>query len=134
MKYILILTLGLGCLSAYAQVPVMPPKKVLLNDGPVPGNTTAPVGNESVTDYSQTSNRKDSIAFEHRDDAKDSISISFRYLDSTRKAYLDSSVNDFDKYFSIPSSYAYLGNNGSAAYSLIYQSNSPIGFDPGFHA
>jgi hypothetical protein len=34
----------------------------------------------------------------------------------------------------VPSNYLYLGNNGAAAAPLIYQPNSCIGFDPGFHA
>ena len=120
--------------SAMAQVPVMPPKKVLLNDGVSVGNNTGVPNQGQNSNYNPTGERKDSIAFEHRDDAKDSINISFRYLDSVRKTYLDSSVNDFDKYFSIPSSYAFLGNNGAAAYPLIYQGQQIIGFDPGFHA
>ena len=78
--------------------------------------------------------RKDTIAFEHRDDLKDSINISFRYLDSTKRNTLDSTYNDFDRYFSVPSSYVYLGNNGAAATSLLFNPNLKIGFDAGFHA
>ena len=77
---------------------------------------------------------KDTIGFEHRDDRKDSISIMYKYLDSIRSIPLDSSINDFDKYFSVPSSYLYLGNNGAAAYSLIYQPSAKPGWDAGFHA
>ena len=77
---------------------------------------------------------KDTIGFVHRDDRKDSISITYKYLDSIRSTPLDSSINDFDKYFSIPSSYLYLGNNGAAAYSLIYKPSAKLGWDAGFHA
>ncbi len=77
---------------------------------------------------------KDTIGFEHRDDRKDSIGIYYKYLDSIRSIPLDSSINDFDKYFSVPSSYIYLGNNGAAAYSLIYKPNAKPGWDAGFHA
>lgn len=77
---------------------------------------------------------KDSIAFEHRDDRKDSISISYKYLDSIRSIPFDSSINDFDKYFSISSSYIYLGNNGAAAYPIVYQPSTKPGWDAGFHA
>ena len=77
---------------------------------------------------------KDTIGFVHRDDRKDSISITYKYLDSIRSIPFDSSINDFDKYFSIPSSYLYLGNNGAAAYSLIYKPNAKPGWDAGFHA
>ncbi|MBL0183571.1 MAG: hypothetical protein IPP96_15280 [Chitinophagaceae bacterium] len=76
----------------------------------------------------------DTIGFVHRDDRKDSISITYKYLDSIRINYFDSSINDFDKYFSIPSTYQSLGNNGAAAYSLIYSPNAKPGWDAGFHA
>jgi hypothetical protein len=77
---------------------------------------------------------KDTIGFVHRDDRKDSISISYKYLDSIRSIPFDSSINDFDKYFTVPSSYIYLGNNGAAAYPLIYKPNAKPGWDAGFHA
>jgi len=80
------------------------------------------------------SGRTDTIGFEHRDDKKDSISITYKYLDSIRSIPFDSSINDFDKYFSVPSGYLYLGNNGAAAYPLIYSPNAKPGWDAGFHA
>ena len=80
------------------------------------------------------SSGKDTIGFEHRNDKKDSIAISYKYLDSIRSIPFDSSINDFDKYFSVPSSYQYLGNNGAAAYPLIYSPVSKPGWDAGFHA
>lgn len=84
----------------------------------------------------QGKKNKDSLAlgFEHRDDRKDSVSIYYRYLDSVRINRLDSSVNDFDKYFSVPSTYQYLGNNGAAAYSLVFLPYAKPGWDAGFHA
>ena len=78
--------------------------------------------------------RKDSLAFERRNDAKDSITVTFRYLDSTRRLTLDSSINDFDNYFSIPSGWLYLGNNGSAARPIVFTPYRKPGWDPGFHA
>lgn len=81
-----------------------------------------------------TSGGRDTIGFEHRDDKKDSISISYKYLDSIRSIPFDSTINDFDKYFSVPSSWIYLGNNGAAAYSIVYQPNAKPGWDAGFHA
>ena len=85
-------------------------------------------------DVKSTAPRKDSLAFEHRDDAKDALIMTAQFLDSTRKLYLDSSVNNFDNYFPVPSSYVYLGNNGAAAKSLIFSPAQQIGFDQGFHA
>jgi len=80
-------------------------------------------------------NTKDSASgFKRRDDRKDSISIYYTYFDSTNRRYIDSSTNDFDSYYSVPSNYLYLGNNGAAAYSIIYQPNEKPGWDPGFHA
>jgi len=78
--------------------------------------------------------RKDTIGFEHRDDLKDSITITYRYLDSTSRYRIDSSVNDFDNYYSVPSTYQYLGNNGAAAVSLIFRPYAKAGWDAGFHA
>lgn len=85
---------------------------------------------------SSSSTRKDSAAmgFEHRDDRKDSLSLTFKVLDSIRNGRLDSVINDFDTYYSIPSSYLYLGNNGAAANSLIFNPNNKAGWDAGFHA
>lgn len=78
--------------------------------------------------------RADTIGFVHRDDRKDSIAITYKYLDSIRSIPFDSTINDFDKYFSVPSTYQYLGNNGAAAYPLIYSPNAGPGWDAGFHA
>ncbi len=97
---------------------------------------TQPQDNQSTQQNGQkpTGPRKDTLGFEHRDDAKDSISISYRYLDSVKRNTIDSSINDFDRYFSVPSSWQYLGNNGAAAFSLIFQPYNKAGWDPGFHA
>lgn len=80
------------------------------------------------------SGNSDTIGFEHRDDLKDSLVLSYRFLDSTNRHTLDSSVNDFDNYYSVPSSWQYLGNNGAAAFQLIFQPNTRPGWDAGFHA
>ena len=74
------------------------------------------------------------LGFEHRDDAKDSITISFRYLDSIRNVQLDTTINDFYKYFSLPADQQYLGNNGAAAYPLIFKPFNKPGWDAGFNA
>lgn len=76
----------------------------------------------------------DTTGFQRRDDQKDSITISYRYLDSTNRRNIDSSVNDFDKYFSVPSANQYLGNNGAASFPLIFQPLAKPGWDAGFHA
>ena len=81
-----------------------------------------------------SSGRTDTIGFEHRNDKKDSIAISYKFLDSIRSIPFDSTINDFNKYFSVPSTYQYLGNNGAAAYPIIYTPNAKPGWDAGFHA
>ncbi len=88
----------------------------------------------SDTTKRKNNNKLDTLGFEHRDDLADSISISFRYLDSVRRYPIDSSVNDFDKYYSVPSTYQYLGNNGQAAFPLIFKPFNKPGWDAGFHA
>jgi Putative porin len=82
----------------------------------------------------QGSGKKDSIGFEHRNDAKDSITISFRYLDSLRSIRLDTSINDFYKYYAVPATLQYLGNTGTAGYPLIFSPFTKTGFDAGFHS
>lgn len=78
--------------------------------------------------------RKDTLSLTRRDDRKDSVAVYWRYLDSAYRHYFDSSVNDFDNYFSVPSSYQYLGNNGLAAFPLIFSPEMNPGWDEGFHA
>ncbi|MGB3008203.1 MAG: putative porin, partial [Chitinophagaceae bacterium] len=75
-----------------------------------------------------------SDSLRHRDRNEDSITISFRYLDSTRSYKLDSSVSDFTRRFPIPATHIYLGNSGNATKSLLFSPEFTAGFDPGFHA
>ena len=75
-----------------------------------------------------------SDSLQHRDRNADSITISFRYLDSTRNYKLDSSIGDFTRRFPIPATHIYLGNAGNASRSLLFSPNFSAGFDPGFHA
>ncbi|MEQ1677920.1 MAG: putative porin, partial [Chitinophagaceae bacterium] len=70
----------------------------------------------------------------HRDGNEDSVTISFRYLDSTRSYKLDSSIRDFTRRHPIPATDIYLGNSGNATKSLLFSPILSAGFDPGFHA
>ena len=79
-------------------------------------------------------NALDTLGFKHRDDLADSITISFRYLDSSRNNRIDSSLNDFSRYFSVPAHYVTLGNNGSAAFPVLFTPILKAGWDAGFHA
>ncbi|HTL08231.1 MAG TPA: putative porin [Chitinophagaceae bacterium] len=73
-------------------------------------------------------------SLKHRTGLEDSITINFRYLDSSRYQKFDSSINDFSKRFLLPPEYLYLGNPGSAAKSLLFSPNLKAGWDAGFHA
>jgi hypothetical protein len=73
-------------------------------------------------------------SLKHRSKFEDSITISFRYLDSSRNYKLDSSVSDYTKLFPIPATNLYLGNDGSASESMLFLPTMKAGWDPGFHA
>ena len=73
-------------------------------------------------------------SLKHRDNTDDSITIYFRYFDSTRIHHLDSSINNFNQRYPLPAEYITLGNFGTAAHSLLFNPNLKPGFDPGFHA
>ncbi len=76
-------------------------------------------------------NKQDSL--QHRDRFADSITIYYRYFDSTRTRSLDSSINDYDKKGVLPYTYDNLGNLGTAARSLLFNPILKAGWDAGFH-
>lgn len=75
--------------------------------------------------------KKDSL--QKRDRFADSITIFYRYFDSTRNRTIDSSINDFTTRFPLPYTYHHLGNYGTAAQSLLFNPLMKAGFDAGFH-
>lgn len=77
---------------------------------------------------------KDSSSFKKRTGLEDSITINFRYLDSSRYQTFDSSVLDFTKRFPIPANYIHLGNLGNATKPLLFSPILKPGWDAGFHA
>ena len=78
------------------------------------------------------SGKGDSLA--HRTGLEDSVTITFRYLDSSRYNRFDSSFADFTRRYPIPAQYVYLGNIGNAAKSLVFNPLTKAGWDPGFHS
>ncbi|MEO8962332.1 MAG: putative porin [Ginsengibacter sp.] len=76
----------------------------------------------------------DTITFEHRDDLKDSITISYVHLNSLVRGRIDSSIDDFGKVYTVPSGYVTLGNNGNAAFPILFTPLLSAGWDAGFHA
>ena len=75
---------------------------------------------------------KDSL--KRRDDLADSITIRYRYLDTSRLMMLDSSITDFKRRFPIPGDYLNLSNLGSAAKPYGFNPQLTSGWDPGFHS
>jgi hypothetical protein len=73
-------------------------------------------------------------SLQRRDKNEDSITIRFRYLDSTRNYMLDSSIVDFSRRFPLPATNIYLGNTGAASRSILFSPLMRPGWDPGFHA
>ncbi|RYY90563.1 MAG: hypothetical protein EOO15_02130 [Chitinophagaceae bacterium] len=69
-----------------------------------------------------------------RDKNEDSLTITFRYLDTAGRFRIDSSVLDFYARFPIPFRHQYMGNMGSAAQPLLFRPRTASGFDPGLHA
>lgn len=106
--------------------------QVLEGDIQRPGGQTGAPGR--VLNRGTVNRDTTQTGFQQRDDLKDSITISFRYLDSTRRNPIDSSIHDFDTYFSIPAHHQHLGNHGAATQSLIFNPYKKEGFDAGFHA
>lgn len=77
--------------------------------------------------------RSGNDSLKHRTGLEDSITIAYRYLDSSRLQHFDSTLHDFNR-FPIPANYVYLGNLGNAARNIIFTPFMQPGFDPGFHA
>jgi hypothetical protein len=135
-KLILSFLISFFYMAVFCQV-----TKPVLSEDIIPSKTGSSNNNSSGnrktngdTTKKKTNSKLDTLGFERRDDLADSITISFRYMDSLRRNPLDSSINDFDKYYSVPSNYQYLGNNGAAAFPLIFKPNTKAGWDPGFHS
>ena len=102
---------------SYAQIPRIRPGSTL----------------QGVTNTKGRTQSTDTIGFQHRDDLADSITISYRYLDSLKSDYLDSSINDFNKVYSVSPNYVTLGNNGNAAFPVLFSPLLKAGWDAGFH-
>ncbi len=49
-------------------------------------------------------------------------------------SHLDSSIDDFNRFFTVPAEYVTLGNNGTAAFPILFTPMLKAGWDAGFHA
>ncbi|MEO7445324.1 MAG: putative porin [Ferruginibacter sp.] len=89
---------------------------------------------QATANSSNQSSQGDSLGlgFVHRVD--DSVAVYYRYLDSLQRHPIDSTIDDFYDYYSIPASWQNLGNNGAAAFPLVYEPFLKPGWDAGLHA
>src|SRR6478672_10743225 len=75
-----------------------------------------------------------SDSIRHRNKNEDSITISYRYLDTAGRFRIDSSLVDFYRRFPLPFTQQYTGNLGAPAQPLLFTPKPATGFDPGLHA
>ncbi|HCY89081.1 MAG TPA: hypothetical protein DHV17_02355, partial [Chitinophagaceae bacterium] len=90
-KFSLFISLLITVLAANAQVDPDVRKETIRQNR---ANTQSQRSGNETRGIRQEGPRKDSLAFERRNDAKDSITVTYRYLDSTRRLTLDSSIHD----------------------------------------
>ncbi|GAB3021452.1 hypothetical protein GCM10027051_28440 [Niabella terrae] len=69
-----------------------------------------------------------------RDKFEDSITITYRLLDTARAYRLDSSIGDFSIKYPIPADHYYLGNTGNPTQSFLFEPALRSGWDAGFHS
>lgn len=72
-------------------------------------------------------------SLQRRDNNADSITIFYKFFDSSRIRKLDSSINDFTTRFPLPYYYHTLGNYSTASQSFLFSPLMKPGFDAGFH-
>ncbi len=116
-----------NAISAHAQYPSNPSGRY---NGYSTGSQTQYDQNGRPLSGSQKP-KQDSI--EHRDKYADSITIFYKYFDSTRIRTIDSSINDFSKRIKQPYWLNTLGNYGTATNSLLFQPYMKPGWDEGLH-
>lgn len=80
------------------------------------------------------SNNAGNDSLKRRDSNIDSITIFYRYFDSSNIRTLDSSITNLYRRLPMPDTYINLGNYGTAARSLLFNPITKPGFDAGFHS
>ena len=61
----------------------------------------------------------DSLSFEKRKFSDDSVNVRFKYLDTARYSFFDSSISDFYKRIPMKPDYIQIGHNGNAIRPLL---------------
>jgi hypothetical protein len=100
---------------------------------PVSAQMPRSIGSNSFGNNSgsKSSNKKDSL--QHRDPFADSLTIYYRYFDSTRSRKIDSSITDYYSRLPMGPTYHTLGTYGAPAQSYFFNPVMKAGWDPGFH-
>jgi hypothetical protein len=80
-----------------------------------------------------SSGGSDSLSFEKRNFAADSVNAQFKYLDTAKYLTFDSSISDFYKRVPLKPWLANIGYNGNPTRSLLFNPMRGIGWDGGFH-
>ena len=78
--------------------------------------------------------RGDSLNFEKRNFAADSVNVQFKYLDTSKYLSFDSSIDDFYRRVPLKPWLVNIGYNGNPTKSLLFNPMRAIGWDAGFHA
>jgi hypothetical protein len=73
-------------------------------------------------------------SLKQRNSNEDSITIFYRFFDSSRIRFIDSTVGEFTNRYPIPAHHVFLGSLGNPTRSLLFNPNLRPGFDAGFHA
>ena len=76
----------------------------------------------------------DSLSFEKRKFADDSVDVRFKYLDTARYSYFDSSISDFYRRIPMKPEFIQIGHNGNAIRPILFSPLRAPGWDMGFHA
>ena len=76
----------------------------------------------------------DSLSFEKRNFAADSVNVQFKYLDTAKYLTFDSSITDYYKRVPLKPWLVNIGYNGNPTRSILFNPMRGIGWDAGFHA
>ena len=76
----------------------------------------------------------DSLSFEKRNFADDSVNVRYRYLDTARYSNFDSSVSDYYTRVPLKPEFIQIGHLGNATRPILFSPLRMPGWDAGFHA
>ncbi len=76
----------------------------------------------------------DSLSFEKRNFADDSVNVRYRYLDTARYSNFDSSISDYYTRVPLKPEFIQIGHNGNATRPILFSPLRMPGWDAGFHA